>query len=134
MRPRTNSTTRSGELRNDKPRNSTYLSEAAYPTNHPEIAATLANIGTSQQRLGDYEASLDTLNRALTINEAAHRTNHPNIAITLTNIALTLEGLGRIDEAIAAVERSVTIFEHALGPNHPTTRQALEHRERLTTS
>ncbi|MEM8922361.1 MAG: tetratricopeptide repeat protein, partial [Actinomycetota bacterium] len=70
------------------------IEEAAYPPDHPNIAATLTNIGNTQQLLGDYKDSLATLQRALTIKEATYPPDHPEIAITLTNIGSTQRRVG----------------------------------------
>jgi tetratricopeptide (TPR) repeat protein len=57
-------------------------------------ARLLFRVGVSLQRRGDYQASLETLQRALTIKEAAYEPNHPELAATLANIGNTQQFLG----------------------------------------
>jgi tetratricopeptide (TPR) repeat protein len=82
-------------------------------------ARLLFRVGVSLQRRGDYQASLETLQRALTINEAAYEPNHPNLAATLTSIGNTQQLLGDYQASLETLQRALTIEEAAYEPNHP---------------
>ena len=105
------------------------------PTGQPPRASPSpsATSGTPHL-LGDYLASLDTLQRALAINEAAYPANHPNIATTLGNIGITQQSLGDYQ---ASLDHPATSTRHQRGllPSQPPQHRhhPHQHREHPTT-
>jgi Tetratricopeptide repeat len=70
------------------------INEAAYGSDHPEVAIILTNLGITQRRLGELADARITQERALAIQEAAYGPDHPKVASTLTNLGLVQRQLG----------------------------------------
>ena len=87
--------------------------EAAYGSDHAEVARPLANLGIVVRQLGKLEAARAALERALAIFEAAYGPDHPQVAVTLTNLGIVLRELGELDAAQAVQERALAISEAA---------------------
>jgi tetratricopeptide (TPR) repeat protein len=97
------------------------ISEAAYGTDHPDVATDLNNLGRVLQDLGDLEGARAHFERALRISEAARGSDHPDVAICVNNLGGLLWDLGNLGDAEAYLRRALSIFEATRGPNHPET-------------
>jgi tetratricopeptide (TPR) repeat protein len=95
------------------------INEAAHGPEHPQVAATLTNLGVARRELGEPAAAVELLERVLRIEEAAHGPDHPEVAITLTNLGAARHELGEHALAAELYERALRIKEAAHGPDHP---------------
>src|SRR5579884_4257494 len=95
------------------------IGEAAYGSDHPQVAIRVNNLGNVLQDLGNLQAAKQAFERALRIQEAVYGSNHPMVAIDVNNLGDVLQALGDLQAAKQAFERAITIDEAAYGPNHP---------------
>jgi CHAT domain-containing protein/tetratricopeptide (TPR) repeat protein len=94
------------------------LQEVAHQT-HPEVAATLVNLGEQLAFEGALRQAHAALERACTTAEATLRAGHPELATCLRSFAMVDEELGDLSAAKSRRERGLAITEASLGPNHP---------------
>jgi len=95
------------------------VNEAACGPDHPEVAATLNNLGNVQRQLGELSAARASFERALAINVAANRSDHPDVAIIFSNLGCVQRQLGELSAARATLERALAINEAANRSDHP---------------
>ena len=62
------------------------IQEETLPSNHPDIATSLNNIGLVYSDQGKYDEALEYYKRSLKIYEETLPSNHPDIATSLNNI------------------------------------------------
>ena len=85
-------------------------------------AASLNNLGTLLQDMGDLAGARPYYERALTIKEKALGPDHPDTALSLNNLGYLLQAMGNLAEARPYYERALAIKEAKLGTNHPSTK------------
>ncbi len=100
--------------------------KTAYGEQHPDVAATLNNIGLTWDRLGEYRKALDYYAQALDINRQAYGEQHPAVARNLNNIARAWYNLGEYQQAKEYLEAALAIQRDMLGPEHPDTKNTAE--------
>merc|ERR1712182_71636 len=83
---------------------------------HPAMAATLNNLGTVHQAIGENKTALDCHERALKVCENALGPCHAHTATTLHNLGNARAGLGQGQEAVRCYWRALRIGSKALGP------------------
>ena len=86
---------------------------------HPNVAATVNNLGRVLQDLGDLAGAQAAFQRALAIWEQHLGPEHPNLATTVNNLGLVLRDLGDLAGAQAAYQRALAIFVKFLPDQHP---------------
>ena len=94
--------------------------EAAFGSDHPNVAALVNNLGLVLHALGKLDEARQCFERALCIKEAAFGSDHPNVAGNVNNLGEVLRELGKLDEALQCYERALRIDEAAFGPDHPS--------------
>ena len=94
------------------------LKQKVLPSDHPDIALSLANIAISFQSLGQNSEALQHNDRAMEILQKALGAEHPDFAIQLNNRGEILRALARPSEARASFERARGIWERELGVDH----------------
>lgn len=95
------------------------LKEKALGPDHPDVAASLNNLGMMHRHLGDHPRAKATHERALALQDKALGPDHPDVAGSLTNLGMVLCDLGDYPKALATFERAHGLLEKALGPDHP---------------
>ncbi|MET8386496.1 tetratricopeptide repeat protein [Streptosporangium canum] len=103
------------------------IAEAAYGSDHPAVADSLANLAASFRDLGCPGEAMPLFERALAINEAAYGPDAPAVATSLGNLANSLRDLGRPGESVSLEQRAAAIIEAAYGPDHPGVATSLGH-------
>ena len=93
--------------------------EAAYGTDHPNVARNLNNLAQLLQATNRPAEAEPLMRRALAIDEAAYGPEHPNLAIDLNNLASLLQATNRLTEAEPLQRRALAIDEAAYGSDHP---------------
>ncbi len=92
------------------------IQEAALGPGHPDVAATLQTLGIIYRKLGRWQESTDSCQRALAIRE--RRPGQPVLASTLYELAVTHAIQGRLEEAEPLYRRSLELRRKVLGPEH----------------
>ncbi len=95
------------------------ISEKALGPEHPDVAATLLNLGLVDLSTGDYAQARGLFERGLAIYEKALGPEHPLVASSLNNLGNVHFSTGDHPQARALYERGLAILEKALGPEHP---------------
>ncbi len=65
------------------------MQQKSLPENHPHIASSLNNIGSSYDDLGKHQEALEYFKKALEMRQKSLPENHPSIAASLNNIKYT---------------------------------------------
>ena len=106
------------------------IREQAYKEapNHPDIAATLHNLGAVLCTLGDTKKGFGCLKRALAIYEQVYKgvPHCSDMADTLNNLGNACYALGQMNEATSYYERSFEMYP----PDHPNRAIAAKNLER----
>ncbi len=100
------------------------LRRAALGPEHPEVAATLANVGNALYGLDRFDEAMAAHHEALQLREQTLGPDHIDLAASLNNIGVMYKRTGRFDEAITALDRARQIWVNALGPANPTVLNA----------
>ncbi len=95
------------------------IREKALGPDHPDVAATLNNLGSVYKEQGRYEEAEPLHVRALAIREKSLGPDHPSVATSLNSLGNLCTDQGRYEEAKALYTRALAIREKALGPDHP---------------
>ncbi|CAH1266179.1 TTC28 [Branchiostoma lanceolatum] len=99
-------------------------------TAHPDIAASLSNLGSSWGQLGDHKKAISYFEETLTMRKTIYGDNtaHPHIAASLNNLGSSWVKLGDLKKAIRYVEQSLTIMKTLYGDNtvHPNIARLLD--------
>jgi tetratricopeptide (TPR) repeat protein len=98
---------------------------------HPEIAASLNNLGRLLHELGDLAGARPYLERALAIRQQVLGPDHPDTAASLNNLGYLLHDQGDLVGARPYLERALAIRQQVLGPDHPDTAASLNNFGRL---
>ena len=91
----------------------------ALPQDHPDIAASLNNLGNVQDALRDYAAAKQSHEQALAIRRKALPQDHPDIAQSLSNLGAVQSALREYAAAKQSHEQALAIRRKALPPDHP---------------
>ena len=100
---------------------------------HPSLALSYNNVGSTYGDLGDHGKALEYLLKALTIRERALPADHPLLVDSCGNIAVTYARLDNFDRAVHYIRRAVKLADRP-GQPHPyleAYRRAAQHMERL---
>jgi tetratricopeptide (TPR) repeat protein len=95
------------------------IDEAAYGSQHPDVAIRLNNLASLLQATNRLSEAEPMMRRALEIDQAVYGGQHPNIAIRLNNLASLLQITNRLSEAEPMMRRALEIDEAAYGSQHP---------------
>jgi tetratricopeptide (TPR) repeat protein len=101
------------------------LRERALGPEHPDVGATLGNLGLAHQHLGEYRDARDLAERQLAIAVGALGAGHPRVADALMRLGRAHINMGAFEEARECMERALSIHEAALGADHPDTGDTL---------
>ena len=86
---------------------------------HPEVAATLNDLGNAHGDLGDYRTKKDFLERVLKIEEQHFGADHPEVAATLNDLGNAHGALEDPRTKKDFLERVLKIEERHFGADHP---------------
>mgnify|MGYP000025184986 CR=1 FL=1 len=101
------------------------IREAVLGPQHPDLSASLNNLGLALNARGDHAASIRAQERALEIRKASLGPDHPELAATLSNLALAHRAAGDLATADELNRQALALAEAALGPDHPTVANIL---------
>ena len=96
------------------------VTEVAFGTHHPNMAACLNNLALLLQDTNRNEDAESLFRTALDVTEAAFGKHHPNVAVRLNNLALLLQYTNRNEDAEPLLRRALVIDEAAFGRHHPS--------------
>lgn len=92
------------------------LREKVLGPQHPDVAASLNNLGSIYSVKGAHNKAEPLYQRALAIVEQSLGPEHPDLAPILNNLANTYGAIGIFDKAEQLYKRTLSIVEKALGP------------------
>ena len=95
------------------------IAEKALGPDHPNVAASLNNLGLLYYSLGDHAKAEPLLKRSLEIYEKVRGPDHPHVATSLNGLAELYRDLGDYARAEPLYKRAIAIDERAYGPDHP---------------
>ncbi len=107
------------------------LRTQALGPDHPDVAASLNNLGAAVNKLGRPGESLDFFTRAADIWTRALGPDHPETLQARLNLAYGLLDVGQVARAKAENVRVLKGYERTLGPKHPLLATAWMHASRI---
>ena len=96
------------------------------PSDHPDLATALNNLGYHQYRLGHFDDALPLYRQALDIRERVLGPDDPKIADSLNNLAELFKTMERADEAVPLLNRVIEIRTRSLPPDDPLIAAAMQ--------
>ncbi|ETO35233.1 TPR repeat-containing protein, partial [Reticulomyxa filosa] len=92
---------------------------------HPDVAASLNNIGVVYDSLGDYSQALKYYEESLKMKQELYPGNHPSLADSLNNIGTVYNSLGDYSQALKYHEESLKMKQELYPGNHPSLADSL---------
>lgn len=86
---------------------------------HPDVAATLVNLGNALVVQGKYDEAEPVLREAVDLHHQIYRGEHANEAIAIDRLGILLLNRGEVEEAETLLRRAAEIMRRTLPPNHP---------------
>jgi tetratricopeptide (TPR) repeat protein/CHAT domain-containing protein len=102
-----------------KAREALALRRKALLKDHPDLAASLNNLGLLLKAMGWREEARKHYEEALSLRRKALPKDHPDLANSLHNLGALLRDMGRRDEARKHLEAALAIQCKALPKDHP---------------
>ena len=100
--------------------------ERHYGKKHPQVAATLTNLGNACGALGDANQQKNLLERALVIYENYYGKIRLEVGITCLHLGKAWGVLGNVSQEKILLERALSTLERCCGPHHPEVATTLE--------
>lgn len=98
---------------------------------HPDLAGSLQRYGAALAALGDYDAAIDTLQRAQTMFADRSGAGHPYVAEAGVALATVLRDTGKASDALERAEHALSVYATAYGAEHRATQQTRALRDEL---
>jgi len=92
---------------------------------HPDIAASLNNLGSLYQSMGEYAKAEPLYQEALRIHQKVFGPEHPGTTLSLNNLAVLYWAMGEYAKAEPLYQEVLRIRQKVLGPEHPDTALSL---------
>jgi tetratricopeptide (TPR) repeat protein len=90
-----------------------------YGEKHPNVAATLNNIGSACTVLGEPKKALEYCKQALAIYKEVYGERHRVVATTLNSIGATWVAQGEPEKALEYYKQALSIDKEVYGERHP---------------
>ena len=90
------------------------------PEDHPDLAITYSNIGSTYDSMGEYPKALWYFEKCLDIQQKYLPANHPNLATSYSNIGGVYNHMADYSKALSFYEKCLHIEENSLPANHPS--------------
>ena len=97
------------------------IREKAFGSEHPDVAASLSNLGVFYRTLAQYDKAEPFFKKALSILVKAVGENHPDTAMVIANLAVLYIRQDRHVEAETLVNRALATCEKVYGTEAPNT-------------
>ena len=101
------------------------IGKEVYGERHPNVAATLNDLGGAWDSLGDSKKAIEYYEQALSIDREVYGERHPDVAINLNNLGLAWYSLGDSKKAINYYEQALSIVREVYGERHPNVATTL---------
>jgi serine/threonine protein kinase/tetratricopeptide (TPR) repeat protein len=85
---------------------------------HPLVASSYNNLGSTLVELGRYDEALQALGQAEAIWQRSYGPRHPVVATAINGIGVVLEQMGRYEEARQRFEEALVVREAVFGSDH----------------
>ena len=90
-----------------------------FSENHPDVAVSLNNVGSTLDGLGRHEEALTHKTKAREIYRKLFGEHHPFFALIVNNIGETLSALGHYEDACDLQKQALEIFRTLFSNPHP---------------
>ena len=101
------------------------IREAELPPDHPDVGASLNELGEAHRERAEYDQAWPLYERALAIREEAFGPESSQVGAVLNNMVLILVSKGEYEEALILGDRLLTIKRRTLGPDDPGFAESL---------
>ena len=101
------------------------IREEVLGPNHPKVASSLSNLGSTYNNLDDFAAAESVHVRALKIREQSRGPNHADTADSVNALGVLYYNQAKFAEAELHFRRALAIQENTLGPQHTETATTL---------
>ncbi len=101
------------------------MRQEVYGPDHPRLADSMNNLGSTLCDVGQYDEARTYLQRAYAIDERSIGTDNLRVARILGNLARAAEGKGELEEAQRLLERDLAVREKVMGHDHNDSRFAI---------
>jgi CHAT domain-containing protein/tetratricopeptide (TPR) repeat protein len=108
-----------------KAREALTLRRQVLPKDHPDLAASLNNLGVLLQAMGQHEEARQHYEEALAIQRQALPKDHHTHAYSLNSLGVLLWAMGRHDEARQHLEEALALRRKILPKEHPEVATSL---------
>ncbi|CAF1294873.1 unnamed protein product [Didymodactylos carnosus] len=95
------------------------MEEKCLPSDHPDTASSLNNIGLVYDNKGEYDRALDYYLKCLKIQEECLPCHHPHTETSLNNIGLVYGRKGEYDHSLDYYSKRLKMREKCLPSDHP---------------
>ena len=93
------------------------IQEKVLPLEHPTLAISYNNVGSTYGALGEHRKALEYKLKALEILKKVLPQDHPYIMDGCANVAVTLIALNRFREALQYAEQALAIAQRRAAPD-----------------
>jgi non-specific serine/threonine protein kinase/serine/threonine-protein kinase len=90
------------------------IRESRLPPDHPDVGASLNELGEAHREKAEYDQARPLYERALAIREKEFGPKSPQVAAVLNNLGLLHVATGNYDEALAMYQRALDIDRQAV--------------------
>ncbi len=91
-----------------------------FPSDHPDVAASLNLVGWIAHERGRSREAIPLLHEAVTIRRTLGRAGEGDLSRSLNDLGVIWNALGQYDSAQAVLEESLAIRDRLFGPGHRT--------------
>jgi tetratricopeptide (TPR) repeat protein len=101
--------------------------KAIFGLEHPHVATSLSNVGTTYGELGQYEEALEYQLKALELRKKILGQEHPDVATSLNNVGVAYGKLGQYEVALEHLQKALEIRQKCFNDNHPLIADCKKH-------
>ena len=94
------------------------IDRAIFPTDHPRVAADLAEVASVASEQREFKRALDYRREVVRMTRAVYGDSHPNVAAALANLGESLNAVGDYDAAVRTFRESHHLFVGEFGESH----------------
>ena len=87
------------------------MEKKSLPNNHPSLATSCNNIGTTYNSMGEYSKALTFYQQALEIQKKSLPGHHPDVATSNNNIGLAYNSMGEYSKALTFYQQALEILK-----------------------
>ena len=101
------------------------MRQEIYPSNHPDVAQSLNNVGSAYKALEDLENGLKYLLEALEMRQEIYTGNHPSVVDSLNNVGVAYQASGDLENSLKYFLKALEMRQKTYLGNHPNVAESL---------